>query len=125
MSANIFFRYKESATQLRDIFLDRPMKPLDMGVYWIEYVLRHKGASHLRSPSLDLSFPQYMLLDVVALSTAITLLTIFILHKLFRYLCTRCIKWWPKEKLVFEKRLLKRNISFYLCVLWKYKVKPN
>ncbi|XP_026734656.1 UDP-glucuronosyltransferase 1-7C-like [Trichoplusia ni] len=118
-------QYKTNAIELRNIFLDRPMKPLDMGVYWIEYVLRHKGAQHLRSPALDLSLPQYLLLDVIALSTAMALLTIFILHKLFRYLCTRCIKWWPKEKLVFEKRLLKRNISFFLCILWKYKVKPN
>ncbi|XP_021193615.3 UDP-glucosyltransferase 2 [Helicoverpa armigera] len=118
-------RYKNNAIDLKNIFLDRPMKPLDMGVYWIEYVLRHRGAAHLRSPALDLTYPQYMLLDVVALSTAIALLTIFILHKLFRYLCTRCIKWWPKEKLVFEKRLFKRNISFFLCILWKYKVKTN
>nr|AEW43142.1 UDP-glycosyltransferase UGT47A2 [Helicoverpa armigera] len=118
-------RYKNNAIDLKNIFLDRPMKPLDMGVYWIEYVLRHRGAAHLRSPALDLTYPQYMLLDVVALSTAIALLTIFILHKLFRYLCTRCIKWWPKEKLVFEKRFFKRNISFFLCILWKYKVKTN
>ncbi|KAH9636654.1 hypothetical protein HF086_003472 [Spodoptera exigua] len=117
--------YKDRATELKNIFLDRPMKPLDMGVYWIEYVLRHRGASHMRSPALDLTYPQYMLLDVIALSTTIALLTVYILHKLFRYLCTRCIRWWPKEKLVFEKRLLRKNISFFLCILWKYKVKPN
>ncbi|XP_075982852.1 UDP-glucosyltransferase 2-like [Anticarsia gemmatalis] len=118
-------KYKENALKLRDVFLDRPMKPLDMGVYWIEYVLRHKGASHLRSPALDLTLSQYLLLDVVALSITIALLTTFILHKLFRYLCTRCIKWWPKERIVFEKKLLKRNISFFLCILWKYKIKAN
>ncbi|XP_030034070.2 UDP-glucosyltransferase 2 [Manduca sexta] len=118
-------KYKENALKLRSIFLDRPMRPLDAGVYWIEYVLRHKGAHHLRSPALDLSLPQYLLLDVIGLSILATITTIYILHKLFRYLCTRCIKWWPKEKLMFEKRLFKRNISFFMCILWKYKVKTN
>ncbi|KAM3962556.1 UDP-glycosyltransferase UGT47A1 [Aphomia sociella] len=118
-------KYKENALKLRDVFLDRPLPPLETGIYWIEYVLRHKGAAHLRSPALDLSMPQYLLLDVVALSLAIAIMTIFILHILFRYLCTRCIRWWPKEKLVFEKRLFRRNISVFLCLLWKYKVKPN
>lgn len=121
-----FFRYKTKALELRDIFMDRPLPPLEMGVYWIEYVLRHKGAKHMRSPVLDLTFTQYLLLDVVALSIAITVMTIFILHKLFRYLCTRCIRWWPKEKkLIFEKRLFRKNISLFLCLLWKYKVKAN
>lgn len=110
--------------KLRDIFLDRPIPPLETGVYWIEYVLRHKGAHHLRSPALDLTLAQYLLLDVVALSIALVLMTTFILHKLFRYLCTRCIKWWPKEKLVFEKRLF-RNFSVFMCLLWRYKAKPN
>ncbi|XP_049877469.1 UDP-glucosyltransferase 2-like [Pectinophora gossypiella] len=119
-------KYKENALKLRDIFLDRPMPPLEMGVYWIEYVLRHKGAAHLRSPALDLSAPQYLLLDVIALSIAITSLTIFILHTLFRYLCTRCIKWWPKEKnIILEKKLFRKNFSLFLCLLWKYKVKTN
>ncbi|XP_052756686.1 UDP-glucosyltransferase 2-like [Galleria mellonella] len=118
-------KYKENALKLRDVFLDRPLPPLETGIYWIEYVLRHKGAAHLRSPALDLSSAEYLLLDVVALSLAVALMTIFILHKLFRYICTRCITWWPKEKLVFEKRLFRRNISVFLCLLWKYKIKAN
>lgn len=100
------------------------MRPIDTGVYWIEYVIRHKGAAHLRSPALDLPFYQYLLLDVIAISIAITILTTFLLHNLFRYLCTRCIKWWPEEKLYFEKKLFRRNSLLY-CLLWRYKVKPN
>jgi glucuronosyltransferase len=33
---------------------DRLMKPLDSAIYWIEHVIRHKGAPHLRSAGLDL-----------------------------------------------------------------------
>lgn len=100
------------------------MPPLDTGVYWIEYVLRHKGATHMRSPALDLTYTQYLLLDLGALSIAITSLTIYILHKLFRYLCTRYIRWWPKE-IVLEKRLFRINISLFHCFLWIYKVKTK
>jgi glucuronosyltransferase len=35
-------------------------------VYWTEYVIRHKGAPHLRSAVLDLAWYQYFLLDVIA-----------------------------------------------------------
>ncbi|KAG8336178.1 hypothetical protein J6590_050380, partial [Homalodisca vitripennis] len=42
-------RYRESAKLLSERFRDRPMSPLDTAVYWTEYVLRHKGARHLRS----------------------------------------------------------------------------
>lgn len=101
------------------------MEPVDLGVYWIEYVLRHKGATHLRSPALELSNTQYLLIDIVALSIVATVATIFILYMLFRCLCTRCIKWWPKEKLMFEKRLFRKNISLILCLLWRHKLKPN
>ncbi|XP_023939995.2 UDP-glucosyltransferase 2-like [Bicyclus anynana] len=117
-------RYKENALRLKEMFLDRMLPPLETGVYWIEYVLRHKGAAHLRSPALDLSSPQYLLLDVIALSIAIASMTIFILHILFRYLCTRCIRWLPKD-IVLEKKLFRRNIRLFHCFLWIYKVKLN
>jgi len=35
-------------------------------VYWTEYVIRHKGAPHLRSALQDLAWYQYLLLDVIA-----------------------------------------------------------
>ncbi|CAH2094518.1 unnamed protein product [Euphydryas editha] len=118
-------KYKEKALKLRDIFLDRPMSPMETGVYWIEYVIRHKGAGHMRSPALDLSYTQYLLLDVFILSVAITSAVIYILHKLFRYLCTRCIRWCPKT-IVLEKTLFRRNISIIHCFLWIiYKMKTD
>ncbi|XP_013139240.1 PREDICTED: UDP-glucuronosyltransferase 2C1-like [Papilio polytes] len=117
--------YKQNAMKLKAKFLDRPLPPLETAVYWIEYVLRHQGATHMRSPAQDLSLIQYLLLDIIAISIAATLLTVFILHLMFRYLCTRCIRWWPKEKLVFENRLFRRNRSLFHCFIWLYKFKGN
>jgi glucuronosyltransferase len=35
-------------------------------VFWTEYVIRHKGATHMRSAVLDLAWYQYFLLDIIA-----------------------------------------------------------
>ncbi|XP_049816613.1 UDP-glucosyltransferase 2-like [Schistocerca nitens] len=59
-------RYRERAKQLSQLFWDRPRPPLEEAVYWVEYVIRHRGAPHLRSAALDLSWYQYLLLDVAA-----------------------------------------------------------
>ncbi len=34
--------------RLSRIHHDQPMNPLDQAVYWIEFVMRNKGAKHLR-----------------------------------------------------------------------------
>jgi len=39
-----------------DRFRDRPMSPAESVVYWTEYVIRHKGAPHLKSHSLNLTW---------------------------------------------------------------------
>lgn len=44
---------------------DRPMKALDLAVFWTEYVLRHRGAPHLHYPGADLNWFQYNSLDVI------------------------------------------------------------
>lgn len=37
-----------------ELMRDWPRKPSEEVVYWIEYVVRHRGAKHLRSPLIDL-----------------------------------------------------------------------
>ncbi|CAH1403021.1 unnamed protein product [Nezara viridula] len=64
-------KYKENAQKKSKIFKDKPMSQLDKAVYWVEYVLRHNGAYHLRPGSLDLAWYQNCLLDVIALLIAI------------------------------------------------------
>ncbi|VTJ88316.1 Hypothetical predicted protein [Marmota monax] len=47
--------HKENAMRLLRIHRDQPVKPLDRAVFWIEFVMRHKGAKHLRL--LLMTFP--------------------------------------------------------------------
>nr|AVT42215.1 UDP-glucuronosyltransferase 40AC1 [Lissorhoptrus oryzophilus] len=57
-------KYKENAKRKSILMKDRQVQPLDDAIYWINYIIRHKGAPHLRVASLDLAWYQYYLLDV-------------------------------------------------------------
>ncbi|KAL3288267.1 hypothetical protein HHI36_002715 [Cryptolaemus montrouzieri] len=59
-------KYGLKAKEFRDIFLDQPRTGLEEIVWWCEYVIRHKGAHHLRSPGADIPFYEYFMLDVLA-----------------------------------------------------------
>ncbi|XP_077291127.1 UDP-glycosyltransferase UGT5-like [Arctopsyche grandis] len=70
--------YQNKAKSLADSFKDRPMTPLETSIYWIEYVIRHKGASVLKSPAVDMSIFVYFLIDLF-LFFALVLFSIFII----------------------------------------------
>uniref|UniRef100_A0A8C2R7Z9 glucuronosyltransferase n=1 Tax=Capra hircus TaxID=9925 RepID=A0A8C2R7Z9_CAPHI len=53
---NLF--YKENVMRLSAIQHDQPMKPLDRAIFWIEFVMRHKGAKHLRPAAHNLTWFQ-------------------------------------------------------------------
>ncbi|ALC45682.1 Ugt86Dh [Drosophila busckii] len=57
-------RYQQNANELSRRLQDQPMSPLDNAVWWTEYVLRHKGAPHMRLSEQDMSFMQYYSLDI-------------------------------------------------------------
>lgn len=54
------------------------MSPMETAVYWTEYVIRHKGAPHLRSVAVELSWYQYYLVDILCI-TFLAVATIFVL----------------------------------------------
>lgn len=62
------------------ILKDRSKSALDEAIYWSEYVIRHKGAFHLKPRAADMPMYQYLLLDVivVALASIIGVLFLYI-----------------------------------------------
>lgn len=78
--------------KIRDLWLDHPMKSLDRAIWWIEYVIRHNGTKHLRSPTADIPWIQYLLLDIIF----VVLVGVFVIVKLIQYLVSLCRK--KKEK---------------------------
>ncbi|XP_041948088.1 UDP-glucuronosyltransferase 2C1-like [Alosa sapidissima] len=59
--------YRINMQRLSSLHRDQPIHPLDKAIFWIEYVLRNKGAPHLRSEASTLPWYSYYTLDVLAL----------------------------------------------------------
>ncbi|ODM70408.1 UDP-glucuronosyltransferase 2B23, partial [Orchesella cincta] len=97
-------RYRNNVQQLSNVFKDRPTHPKDLAVYWIEYVMRHKGthafiltdimfpkgATHLRSAGRKLNYFQYHSYDVILAFAAIITVLLYIIYAIIRSL-TRLI----------------------------------
>lgn len=71
--------YAQQARLMSARYRDQPIRPLDLAKYWVEYVARHKGAPHIQSAGMDLSFLQYHGVDVFAvLATSVVLFSYLI-----------------------------------------------
>lgn len=83
-SCKIFFRYQNNVKKIVELAKDQPMTGLERAIWWTEYVIRHKGAKHLRSPAIDLPLYQYLLLDIIAFLLAVLVICTYILFKLLK-----------------------------------------
>ncbi|XP_017113511.1 UDP-glucosyltransferase 2-like [Drosophila elegans] len=60
-------------------FRDQPMSPLETAVWWTHYVLRHKGAPHMRVAGRELDFFTYHSLDVLGTFVLVFLVVLAII----------------------------------------------
>ncbi|XP_026074374.1 UDP-glucuronosyltransferase-like [Carassius auratus] len=90
--------YKEKMTELSAIHRDRPVEPLDLAVFWTEFVMRHKGAAHLRSAAHELNWIQYHSLDVIGFLILILVTVIFVAVKSCMFCFRKCFKKTQKKK---------------------------
>ncbi|XP_042343819.1 UDP-glucuronosyltransferase 2A1-like [Plectropomus leopardus] len=81
--------YREKMKALSNLQRDQPMKPLDKAMFWIEFVMRHKGAGHLRTESYKMSVIQYHSIDVVVFLLAVVLLVFAVFVSAVKFLCRR------------------------------------
>ncbi|XP_042851659.1 UDP-glucuronosyltransferase 1A3 isoform X2 [Panthera tigris] len=82
--------YKENIMRLSSLHKDRPIEPVDLAVFWVEFVMRHKGALHLRPAAHDLTWYQYHSVDVIGFLLAIVLGVVFIMYKCCAFGCRKC-----------------------------------
>ncbi|NP_001376494.1 UDP-glucuronosyltransferase 2A1 isoform 5 precursor [Homo sapiens] len=90
--------YKENAMRLSRIHHDQPVKPLDRAVFWIEFVMRHKGAKHLRVAAHDLTWFQYHSLDVIGFLLVCVTTAIFLVIQCCLFSCQKFGKIGKKKK---------------------------
>ncbi|XP_049938135.1 UDP-glucosyltransferase 2-like isoform X1 [Schistocerca serialis cubense] len=58
-------KYRENMKQYSILFREHRQHSVETAVWWLEYVIRHNGAPHLRSAAVDLYWWQLLLLDVI------------------------------------------------------------
>ncbi|EDW76529.2 uncharacterized protein Dwil_GK14614 [Drosophila willistoni] len=92
-------KYGQSIKQFSQLYRDRPLTARQTVLYWVNYVLRHRGAAHLQSPVVHMGFLQANNLDIYFI-----LLTLFVISIwLFKISITFIIRKVLKKKTVSEK----------------------
>lgn len=59
--------YLNRAKEVANLFNDNLVHPMNESIYWIEHVMRSKGAKHLKSNAVNMSLMSVLLLDVLIL----------------------------------------------------------
>ncbi|KAK2884405.1 hypothetical protein Q8A73_020879 [Channa argus] len=91
--------YRNNMKRLSDLHRDKPMHPLDTAVYWTEFVIRNKGASHLRTDSYKMRWYAYYSVDVICFLLAVLLLVMGVVVASIQFLCFRlCRRRKPKQE---------------------------
>uniref|UniRef100_A0A8C6U1C7 glucuronosyltransferase n=1 Tax=Neogobius melanostomus TaxID=47308 RepID=A0A8C6U1C7_9GOBI len=81
--------YKQKIQKLSALHRDRPLDPLDLSVFWTEFVMKHKGAEHLKATVHRLNWVQYFCLDVLALLVFIAVVFTTIVVKGLKMCCRK------------------------------------
>uniref|UniRef100_A0A672K4H4 UDP-glucuronosyltransferase n=1 Tax=Sinocyclocheilus grahami TaxID=75366 RepID=A0A672K4H4_SINGR len=80
--------YQKNMRRMSSLHHDTPLKPMDSAIFWLEFVMRHKGAAHLRTESYRLPWYSYYCVDVlmliVSLFTAVCLLLVLMSKALLK-----------------------------------------
>lgn len=91
--------YRSNMKRLSALHRDTLVPPLETALFWIEYVMRHKGASHLRTESFKMPWYSYNSVDVFCFLVAVLLMLTAFTVGLIRYLCLRmCSKRKSKQE---------------------------
>ncbi|KAL4716788.1 hypothetical protein ACJJTC_001944 [Scirpophaga incertulas] len=93
--------YRQNVIRLRNIVKDEPMKPLDRAVWWIEYVIRHGGAKHFRSPAANISWAEFLELKFIAT----LLLLVFVVLSMFGYFVFLLVKLYRRYQYVVRIKI--------------------
>ncbi|XP_060942406.1 UDP-glucuronosyltransferase 2C1-like [Limanda limanda] len=81
--------YRQNMQRLSSLHRDQAIAPMDQAIFWVEYVIRHKGAAHLRTEAYKMPWYSYYSLDVLlVLLTAAAALLLFTVA-VFWLLCCR------------------------------------
>ncbi|XP_068569677.1 UDP glucuronosyltransferase 5 family, polypeptide G1 [Cebidichthys violaceus] len=81
--------YRDNIQRLSQLHRDRPMSPMDTAIFWIEFVIRNKGAAHLQSAGFNLPWYSYFCLDVAVFIMALIGVLVWASVFICKILCCR------------------------------------
>ncbi|KAL9965233.1 hypothetical protein ACROYT_G029004 [Oculina patagonica] len=84
--------FRKNATRVSALIKDQRRTPLELTGDWIEFVLRHNGAPHLRVQAFNMPWYQEHLIDVALFIFSIFTCTLLLLTLCCRCLCKVCRK---------------------------------
>ncbi|VEN48656.1 unnamed protein product [Callosobruchus maculatus] len=73
--------YKKRIKEWRHILEDQPMSSMEKAIFWTEYVIRHKGAPHLRAPTLYVPWWEYFLFDAIGFALLMCFVIVYVIFK--------------------------------------------
>uniref|UniRef100_A0A336M1J6 UDP-glucuronosyltransferase n=1 Tax=Culicoides sonorensis TaxID=179676 RepID=A0A336M1J6_CULSO len=81
-------KYRNTVKEISARFRDRPQDPLETAKYWVEYVIRNKGAYYLQSPALKLNTIERYNLDVYGILILLAQLIIYLTYRVIKFFYT-------------------------------------
>ncbi|KAI5090286.1 UDP glucuronosyltransferase 5 family, polypeptide B4 precursor [Silurus meridionalis] len=81
--------YRKNMQRLSRLHRDVLIKPLDNAVFWIEYIMRHGGAAHLRTESYKMPWYSYHSVDVLLFLLSVLSVIAFTTVAIIRHVCCR------------------------------------
>lgn len=90
MSFYLVHSFKQNATRVSRLIKDQPRTPLELTGDWIEYVLRHNGAPHLRIEAFNMPWYQEYLIDVGLFLFTVIACALACISLCCKFVCNKC-----------------------------------
>ncbi|KAJ8954700.1 hypothetical protein NQ318_011393 [Aromia moschata] len=79
-------KYMNNAKTRSKIMRDQLVSPLDAAIYWMEYVIRQNGATHLQSSGVKLKWYQRNMLDIILVLVVVDVILFLIFYYIFKHI---------------------------------------
>ncbi|KAK4308410.1 hypothetical protein Pmani_019884 [Petrolisthes manimaculis] len=74
-------KYRENIKKASLTLRDQITTPMERAVFWTEYVIRHQGAPQLRCPAANLSWVEFLMLDVVGILVVVLWVVLYVMRR--------------------------------------------
>lgn len=79
--------YVKNMHEISSLYHDTPLKPMESIIFWLEFVMRHKGAAHLRTQAYKMPWFAYYNMDILAFIIALFMIFFLLFGLICKLLC--------------------------------------